>query len=247
MRRDGRRVGPSFGRRSAGCSGNDRWGIGRLGFGAGAALIGCLLAVSAAMGAPSHACDQPPGQDVYKVDHERFGEIGRHVITFSCQGDDLLVETEISGEVTLLSLPIYKLAGNYREVWRGDRLISFDSKVDDNGEKFEVSARAEGDHMLIDRRRGVIEAPASIVSDHPWNFAVLDRTLLFDARRGKLRHVQVEPAGKEALTIGGREVAANKYQMSGDLERVLWYGEDGSWLQSQLEYGGSKVLLTRQE
>ena len=101
--------------------------------------------------------------------------------------------------------------------------------------------------MLIDRRRGLIEAPASIVSDHPWNFAVLDRTLLFDARRGKLRHVQVEPAGEEALTIGGREVAAKKYRISGDLERVLWYGEDGSWLQSQLRYGGSNVVLTRQE
>jgi hypothetical protein len=35
--------------------------------------------------------------------------------------------------------------------------------------------------------------------------------------------------------------------MSGDLERVLWYGEDGAWLQSQLEYGGSKVFVTRQE
>jgi hypothetical protein len=242
VRGDERRAGSGFGRRSA-----ERGGIGRLSFlGSGAALIGCLLVLSVASGAPSHACDQPPGQDVYKVEHERFGEIGRHVVTFSCQGDDLVVETEISGEVTLLSLPIYKLAGKYREVWRGDRLISFDSEVDDNGEKFEVVARAEGDHMLIDRRRGLIEAPASIVSDHPWNFAVLDRTLLFDARRGKLRHVQVEPAGKEALMIGGREVAARKYQMSGDLDRVLWYGEDGSWLQSQLEYGGSKVLLTRQ-
>jgi hypothetical protein len=241
MRRVGRR-GPSFGRRRPG-----RCEVGRLSFGSGAALAGWLLALSAATGTPSHACDQPPGQDIYRVDHERFGEIGRHVITFSCQGDDLVVETEISGEVTLLSLPVYKLAGSYREVWRGDRLISFDSKLDDNGETFEVSARAEGDHMLIDRRRGLIEAPASIVSDHPWNFAVLDRTLLFDARRGKLRHVQVEPAGKEALMIGGREVPAQKFQVSGDLERVLWYGEDGSWLQSQLEYGGSKVLLTRQE
>ena len=218
---------------------------GRWGFGSVVVVVGCLLAMSAVTGAPSHACDHPPGQDVYKVDHETFGEIGRHVITFSCQGEDLLVETEISGKVTVLSLPVYKLAGTYREVWRGDRLISFDSKVNDNGEEFEVSARAEGDHMLIDRRRGPIEAPASIVSDHPWNFAVLDRTLLFDARRGKLRHVQVEPAGKEALTIGGRKVEANKYQMTGDLERVLWYGEDGAWLQSQLEYGGSKVFVRR--
>jgi len=224
-----------------------RWSVARWGFGSGVVAIGGLLAIAAVSGAPSHACDRPPGQDVYKLDHETFGEIGRHVITFSCQGEDLVVETEISGKVTVLSLPVYRLAGNYREVWRGDRLMSFDSKVDDNGEEFEVSARAEGDHMLIDRRRGFIEAPASIVSDHPWNFAVLDRTLLFDARRGKLRHVQVEPAGKETLMIGARKVEANKYQMTGDLERVLWYGEDGAWLQSQLEYGGSKVFVRRAE
>jgi Family of unknown function (DUF6134) len=192
----------------------------------------------------SYACDHPPGQDVYQVRHETFGEIGRHVITYSCQGDDLLVETRISGEATMLSVPIYTLDGSYREVWRGDRLISFDSRVDDNGEKFEVHARAEGDQMVIDRRRGRIEAPATIISDHPWNYAALDRTLLFDARRGKLRHVQVEPGGEETLTIGGREVSARKYRMTGDLERVLWYAKDGTWLQSQLEYGGAKVFVT---
>jgi Family of unknown function (DUF6134) len=217
------------------------------GFGSGAALTLGLLALSAAISAPSHACDHPARQEVYKVDHERFGEIGRHVITFSCQGDDLLVETKISGEATLLSLPVYTLDADYREVWRGDRLISFESKINDNGERFEVSARAEGDRMVIDRRRGIIEAPVTIVSDHPWNFAVLDRPLLFDARRGKLRQVQVEPAGEGGLLIGGREVAAKKYQMTGDLERMLWYGEDGTWLQAQLEYGGSKVLVTRQQ
>lgn len=242
MRKDRRELEFGLSPSTADVPGRRRWAVAKA-----AALVAGLVTASAAVGAPSRACDQPPGQDVYRIDHEQFGEIGRHVITFSCQGDDLLVETEISGEVTVLSLPIYRIDGRYREVWRGDRLISFDSRLDDNGEKFEVSARAEGDHMLIDRRRGLIEAPATIVPDHHWNFAVLDRTLLFDARRGKLRHVRVEPAGKDALLIGGREIAAAKYRMSGDLERVLWYGEDGSLLQSQLEYGGAKVLVTRQE
>jgi hypothetical protein len=203
--------------------------------------------ISAAIGGPAQACDHPPGQDAYTVRHELFGEIGHHVITYSCQGDDLLVETKIDGGVTLLSVPLYRLDGGYREVWRGDHLISFDSRVDDNGELFEVSAWAEGDHMTIVRRRGRIEAPASIVSDHPWNHAVLDRTLLFDARRGKLRHVQIEAAGEETLMIGDREVVADKYIVRGDLERVLWYAKDGAWLQSELEYDGSKVFVTRSE
>jgi Domain of unknown function (DUF6134) len=206
-----------------------------------------LLALSVTTGTPAHACSHPPGQDVYAVRHELYGEIGRHVITYSCEGDDLVVETKIDGGVTLLSIPVYTLEGGYHEVWRGDRLISFDSQVDDNGELFEVKARVEGDHMRIDRRSGSVEAPASIVSDHPWNYAVIDRSLLFDARRGKLRHVEVAPAGEETLVIGDAKVVADKYVVSGDLERVLWYGKDGAWLQSQLTYGGSKVFVTRQE
>ncbi len=212
-----------------------------------AALVACLLALSAATSVPGYACSRPPGQDVYKIKHEMFGEVGRHVVTYSCQGDDLLVETRIDGKAAMLGVPVYELSGHYREVWRGDRLLSFDSQVDDNGEHFEVSARAEGDHMLIDRRRGTIEAPATIISDHPWNYAVLDRTLLFDARRGKLRHVKVEVAGEDTLVIDGQKVPAKKYIVSGDLDRVLWYGEDGAWLQSQLEYAGSKVYVTRQD
>jgi hypothetical protein len=100
---------------------------------------------------------------------------------------------------------------------------------------------------VIDRRRGTMEAPATIISDHPWNYAVLDRTLLFDARRGKLRNVKIDYAGNDTLVIGGQNVPAEKYIVSGDLDRVLWYGEDGVWLQSRLEYAGSTVFVTRQD
>ena len=75
-------------------------------------------------------------------------------------GDDLVVETKIEGEVRLLMVPLFKRDGTYREVWRGDRLIAFDSRIVDNDEVYEVSARADGDHTMIDGRRGRIEAPA---------------------------------------------------------------------------------------
>jgi hypothetical protein len=208
----------------------------------GAALFAGLVWLLT--GVPVQACDHPPRQDVYKLDHEVFGEIGRHVVTFSCRGDDLVVETEIEGKATLFDMPVYTLDASYREVWRGDRLISFDSKINDNGEEFAVRARAEGDRTVIERRRGTVEAPATIVSDHPWNHHVIDRTLVFDSRRGKLRQVQVEPAGKETLEIAGRKVAAQRYVISGDLERVVWYADDGTWLQAELAYGGGDVLVT---
>jgi hypothetical protein len=203
----------------------------------------CLtLALALSWIDPSDACTHPPERVEYAIHHEIYGEVGRHVITFSCAGDDLVVETAIEGEV---KMPLFKREATYREVWREGRLIAFDSHVVDNGEVYEVSARAEGDHTVINGRRGRIEAPLTIVSNHPWNYDALDRTLLFDTQRGRLQRVQVTPSGTETVAVAGREVAAKKYRITGDLERELWYDEAGNWLQSRLEHDGDEITLTR--
>jgi hypothetical protein len=111
---------------------------------------------------------------------------------------------------------------------------------------YEVSARANGDHTVINGRRGRIEAPPTIVSNHPWNHEVIERTLLFDTQRGRLQEVEVTAAGTETIAVAGREVAAHKYRITGDLERELWYDDAGNWLQSRLEHNGANITLTRQ-
>jgi hypothetical protein len=191
------------------------------------------------------ACPDPPQRAEYAIHHETYGEVGRHVITFACDGEDLIVETKIEGEVKVLMVPIFKRDGTYREVWRDDRLIAFDSRIVDNGEVYEVRARANGDRTVISGRRGRIEAPPTVVSNHPWNHEVIERTLLFDTQRGRLQKVDVTPAGTETITVAGREVEAQKYRITGDLERELWYDNAGNWLQSRLEHDGAEITLTR--
>ena len=192
------------------------------------------------------ACPDAPDDAEYAVYHEIHGEVGRHSITFACAGEELVVETRVTGEVKVLFVPIFQREARYREVWRGDRLIAFDSWFKDNGEVYEVKARAAGEQTIIEGRRGRLEAPATIVSNHPWNHAVIDRPLLFDTQRGKLQQVQVTPAGEDTISVGGAQVSALKYLVTGDLERELWYGRDGEWLQSRLEYQGAKITLIRQ-
>ena len=192
------------------------------------------------------ACPDAPDDAEYAVYHEIHGEVGRHSITFACAGEELVVETRVTGEVKVLFVPIFRREARYREVWRGDRLIAFDSWFKDNGEVYEVKARAAGEQTIIEGRRGRLEAPATIVSNHPWNHAVIDRPLLFDTQRGKLQEVRVTPAGEDTIRVGGARVRALKYLVTGDLERELWYGRDGEWLQSRLEYQGAKITLTRQ-
>jgi hypothetical protein len=196
-------------------------------------------------GSVALACTDPPERAEFAIHHQTYGEVGRHVIEFSCDGADLVVKTTIEGEVKVLMVPLFKRDGTYREVWREGRLIAFDSHIVDNGEAYKVRARANGDRTVIEGRRGRIEAPPTIVSNHPWNHDVIERTLLFDTQRGRLQEVEVTSAGAETITVAGRLVEAQKYRVTGDLERELWYDVAGNWLQSRLEHDGAKITLTR--
>ena len=47
-------------------------------------------------GTAALACTDPPERAEYVIHHETYGNVGRHVVTFSCEGDDLIVETVIA-------------------------------------------------------------------------------------------------------------------------------------------------------
>ncbi|HSA83240.1 MAG TPA: DUF6134 family protein [Geminicoccaceae bacterium] len=209
-------------------------------------VLRLALALLVLMAGQATACPDAPDDADYAIHHETHGEVGRHSITFACAGEDLVVETRVTGEVKVLFVPIFQREARYREVWRGDRLIAFDSWFKDNGEVYEVKARAAGDQTIIEGRRGRTLAPSTVVPNHPWNHAVIGRPLLFDIQRGRLQQVRVTPAGADTIWVGGAEVSALKYLVTGDLERELWYGRDGEWLKSRLEYQGAKITLTRQ-
>jgi Family of unknown function (DUF6134) len=204
-------------------------------------LLGLLVA-----SAPSLACVPPTEQAVYRVDHETFGNIGRQVLTFSCSGDRLVVDTTVDVAVRMLLFTPYRQEAHYREVWEGDRLVSFESHTDDNGRILEVSARAVGERIVIDGPNGHSEAPLMAVPDHPWNHDVVGRTLLFDPVDGTVRRVEVADAGKAPLEVDGRQIMARKYLVSGDLKLELWYDENGAWLKWRMHHGQGAVTMTRQ-
>ena len=183
---------------------------------------------------------------MYRVDHETFGNIGRQVLTFSCSGDQLVVDTTVDVAVRMLLFTVYRQEAHYREVWEGDRLVRFESHTDDNGRVLAVSARAVGERIVIDGPNGHSEAPLMAVPDHPWNHDVVGRTLLFDPVDGAFRRVEVTDAGAAPLEVGGRQITARKYLVSGDLEVELWYDENGGWVKWRMHDGRGAVTMTRQ-
>jgi len=203
-------------------------------------LAGCFIATEV------FACTPPSERAVYTINHETYGSIGHHALTFHCDGDDLVVKTDVKVDVKILFVTVYKRRAKYREVWRQNQLISYDAWTDEAGDEYVTKARIEEDRMIIDGVNPGITVPVDTVSSHPWNVKVLDRNLLFGMKDGRLLKVDVDPAGEEMIDVGDKSIRAKKYVVSGDIERELWYDQAGNWLRWRLESRGNVVDIVKQ-
>ncbi|NJO39094.1 MAG: hypothetical protein HC871_17720 [Rhizobiales bacterium] len=194
----------------------------------------------------AHACDTPESPATFVIHHETYGNIGTHVLTFTCEGEDLIVATEVDVKVKVLFVTAFQREARYREVWRGDRLMAYEARTKEGGAVYETHARVEDGRMIVDGVDKAVAVPLDTVSSHPWNVDVVERPLIFGQRDGRLHRVSVERAAPEILTIGGRQIEAEKYVVHGDLERELFYDADGTWLQWRLERDGKTITVTRQ-
>jgi len=206
-----------------------------------------LLVIGLTTGALSaHACEAPASPATYVINHESLGDIGTHVLTFTCDGEDLVVETKVDVKVKILLVTAFKRKARLREVWRDNQLISYEALTQDGGDRFETRARIEDGALIVDGAEKGLRAPLEAIPSNPWNINVVDHSPIFGQRDGKLYQVNVEQGKPETLTIGGEKVQAEKYVVKGDLERELLYDADGNWLQWRLERDGKSITITRQ-
>ncbi|MDX1540228.1 MAG: DUF6134 family protein [Geminicoccaceae bacterium] len=195
--------------------------------------------------APAALSCEPPAPVHFDIRHETFGELGQHVVSFSCDGQRLIVETRAEISVDVLFIQAFRRSVRYVEAWSGEQLVEFFGETVDNGEERSVvRAWLEGDRMVIEGSRGRIVAPPDVIPSHPWNPVSVERTLLFDVVDGTLLEVENRKLGEDYLKIDGEPELARHYQTSGGTRRELWYGPDGSWLQWRLDRQGT-VTLTR--
>lgn len=192
------------------------------------------------------ACTPPAEQAVYAIKHETYGDIGSHTLNFHCDGDDLIVETDVRVDVKIIFVTVYKRRARYREVWRQDQLIAYDAWTDEAGNEYVTKARIDDDALVIDGVEKGISVPSDTVSSHPWNADVVDRDLLFGMKDGRLLQVDVQPAGEEMIEVGQKMIRAKKYVVNGDIERELWYDQAGNWLRWRLESRGNIVDIIKQ-
>ena len=212
-------------------------------------LCRALLAVSliGAFGAEAMA-EAPPGTYRYKI--ERSGsEIGRQALIVGKDGDKVTVSDEIAVKVKVAFVTAYTFDHSRRETWQDGKLIALETRIDDNGTKSTLTAKADGDKLAIKGSAGDSTQPLGIMPTGYWNVATVKQTKLFHDETGKILTIAVTGGEGQKIDLGGgRTIDAKKWQMTGDDKVELWYDSRDVLVKQRFEArDGSMIVYTIQE
>jgi hypothetical protein len=206
-----------------------------------------LLFAIAVWSTPSIACELFAGEARYRIDHEIFGTIGEEKLTVRCDDDRMVVDRMVDVDVRFAMISLHRRQAHYTEVWQGQRLIRFQGRTDDNGERTTLAAEADTDEAIEIQGAGVsIRVPRMAMPTDPWHMKLIHRTLLFDRINGQAHEVRVTDLGVDRLTIEGQEVDARKFAVSGMRDQELWFDDaSGLWLRSTIRHASGDIMITR--
>lgn len=209
------------------------------------ALVALALLGAATAEAQAEA---PPGTYRYKI--ERSGsEIGRQTLNITKDGNTVKMTDEIAVKVKVAFVTVYTFDHHRRETWQDGKLTALETQIDDNGTKSTLTAKAEGDTLVIKGSAGESSQPLGIFPAGYWNADTVKQTKLFHTETGKILSVRFSGGDTESLDLGGgRKVEAKHWTMTGDDKGELWYDSRDVLVKQRFEArDGSMIVYTIQE
>jgi len=119
-------------------------------------LLGPIAAVLMGFGAVSEAmcAEVRTGVFTYTIHNERFGEVGVYTNVVRREGASIIVENRTEIAVRFVFVIVYYFSATSTAVWERGRIVRYEAFTDDDGQKSKVSARADGEQVVIDGAAG---------------------------------------------------------------------------------------------
>ena len=193
-----------------------------------------ILAGAAAFAAlPATAASGERARRVFSVWRDG-SDIGRHSLEARLTGRGFEIEIEIDIAVTLLGFTAYRYELSNREVWAGRRILSVDSRGNDDGERTRCRIARAGGGLEIDGSGHSGAAPLDAVTTSYYAPAFLERRPWISTQSGRPLTVSIDARGDGQWTV------------SGDLEKVITY-RDGEWSASAFTTEGERITYQTME
>jgi hypothetical protein len=196
---------------------------------------------------PTPAADAEVRQYTTSVDRE---PVGSYTMTIS-QRDDGSSVMEGRAEVTvrfLAGLRVYHYSYAGTEVWKDGRLQQFESKTNDNGKQYSVSASKDDNGLSVSVNGQARAVRGDVWLTTYWRFpakAVTPMALL-DADTGRSLTGAMQQLGPSRVRVGNKTVDCTHYRLKHELTVDLWYDGQGRLLRQAWLEDGKQVVLELQ-
>ncbi|MEM1230100.1 MAG: DUF6134 family protein [Pseudomonadota bacterium] len=172
-------------------------------------------------------------------------KLGTHRYTLTPEADALRVTSTTRLRYRLAFVPLFRYDHEASELWRDGCLVSLDATTNDDGTRYDVSARQDDGMLTLERRKPQADSE-DVPADCPASFAYWDRTrleraALLNAQTGKLEGIEFQAEGEDEIN----GIATRRYRLTtgAGAELMLWYAaDDDRWL--RLETRRDKGTLT---
>jgi hypothetical protein len=156
--------------------------------------------------------------------------IGKHEIRFRREGCALLVNVNLEVVVGLGPIAMFRFTHRVIENWEDGCFVSLESKTNDNGKRYQVTASRTADNVIVEASptaRAVLP-PETIPLTH-WNSLCLERPL-FSPQDGIPIALRFQSHHEEIVSLaGGRKVRATRYSLIVKPVLYNWYDSARVW------------------
>jgi len=175
-------------------------------------------------------------------------EAGTYHLTIGDEKDGVIKMTgQAEIRVKVLGVTAYKYSYGGSELWKDGRLVSFASRCNDDGKRFEVSAVSDGKELRIKANDKDSKASADTWTTSYWRLpdAKLRKGDLWvmDADTGRIMTATLKLIGNDKLTVAGKEQTCAHYRLSGGAKADLWYDAQERLVRQDSLEDGHRIVL----
>ena len=160
---------------------------------------------------------------------------GWHRVHFQQKGSILTVDSTFHLQIEMLFLTLFRYRYHATGEWQDGQLNHLTVAVDDDGQLFDLTVERRGSRLTVTSDRGTYSVGMPLYPTNHWNADVLGASHVLNTLTGRINHVEIEPAGREAVETERGPVMATRYAFSGELETEVWYDDQGRWVKMRFE------------
>lgn len=159
--------------------------------------------------------------------------IGAHTLSVADQGASVIMTIRIDISVSILGIRVYAYEHENREVWRDGRLVSLESRTNDDGDAAFARVTMRDDGLVIDGSSFEGVAPTDAAPTSYWNYRTLDARPWFSSQSGEVLSLSFDRRQTSDGTICA---------LSGDFATTLIYDRENEWRGCRFAARGEDVV-----